>query len=92
VDGTTQPGFAGSPLIELKGSNALAGADGVFIQTNGVTVRGFDIDSFPGGNGVAILGNDNIVEGNYIGTDTTGTVALGNLDGVALFDGSSECH
>src|SRR5205814_1286341 len=29
IDGTTQPGYAGSPLIELNGAAAGAGADGL---------------------------------------------------------------
>src|SRR5262249_30057331 len=31
----------------------------------------------------------NIVEDNYIGTDVTGTVAVPNFDGVALYDAAS---
>ena len=38
----------------------------------------------------ALLGSGNKVQGNYIGTDKTGTVALGNLAGVAL-GGSNNC-
>src|SRR5205807_364536 len=39
--------------------------------------------------GITILGADNLVEGNLIGTDATGTVALGGAFGVALFNGAS---
>ncbi|MEK6322316.1 MAG: VCBS repeat-containing protein [Acidobacteriota bacterium] len=42
-----------------------------------------------GGEGVAVFGEDdsdtfNMVQGNYIGTDATGTQALGNLVGIAI--------
>jgi hypothetical protein len=47
-----------------------------------------NIISANGGDGVRIEGNQaqsNVLEGNYIGTDVTGTVALGNRgDGVAI--------
>jgi hypothetical protein len=44
------------------------------------------------GNGVAVLlygiGSGNFMEGNYIGTDVTGTKALGNVNGVLMAYGT----
>ncbi|MFB0537808.1 MAG: CSLREA domain-containing protein, partial [Anaerolineae bacterium] len=78
IDGTTQPGYAGSPIIELDGSGAGAGADGLHIVAGNSTVRGLVIHSFDAV-GVALrVGGGNFIEGNYIGTDATGTVDLGN--------------
>src|SRR5262245_39397811 len=75
IDGTTQPGFTGSPIIELNGS--LAGpANGLSIDAGGTTVRGLVINSFQGnnltGNGILLDDNGgNVIEGNFIGTDVT---------------------
>jgi CSLREA domain-containing protein len=47
IDGTTQPGFAGSPIIELSGAIAgPAGADGLNITAGNSTVRGLVINRF----------------------------------------------
>jgi hypothetical protein len=69
IDGTTQPGYAGSPLIELHGGQN----NGISITAGGSTLRGLVLNSFS----TAILlqsGGGNLIEGCYIGTDATGTV------------------
>ena len=40
IDGTTQPGYAGSPLIEIDGTRAGAFQHGLTINAGGSTVRG----------------------------------------------------
>lgn len=77
IDGTSQPGFNGSPLVELNGSLAGAGAHGLTIAANDVVVRGLAINRFDG-DGIRILGNNNLLEGNFIGADVTGLLDLGN--------------
>jgi CSLREA domain-containing protein len=81
IDGTTQPGFKGNPIIELDGSNA-GEVDGLTIFAGNTTVRGLVINRFGSGvlvNGINLMDNGgNVIEGNYIGTDVTGTEALGN--------------
>jgi hypothetical protein len=71
IDGTTQ-------LIELNGASAGQSADGLFITAGSSTVKGLIINRFNNGIGIYINGG-NIIEGNYIGTDVTGTVDLGNI-------------
>jgi hypothetical protein len=69
IDGTTQPGFAGNPLIELHGVQAY----GLQIQAGSSTVRGLVLNGFA----TSILlqnGGGNLIQGCYIGTDATGTV------------------
>ena len=74
---TTQEGFAGTPLIELNGSAVATLNDGFQIATSGSTVRGFVINRFLG-DGIHLDGSNSIIAGNWIGLDSTGTVALGN--------------
>ena len=82
IDGATQPGFAGTPLIELNGNNL--GASGLSINAAGCTVRGLDINRF-NGYGIQLNNNQNVIVGNYIGTDWMGTTTQGNTrDGVAV--------
>ncbi len=87
--GTTGNVVAGNDIgTTAAGTAALAnGVDGVLINsgasatTIGGTVAGArNIISGNGTHGVEIdsPATDNLVEGNYIGTDITGTVALGN--------------
>ncbi len=88
VDGTTQPGFAGTPLIELKGSSAGSGTDGLVISAGPSVIRGLAVNRFPG-DGIEISqGSGNVIQGNFIGTDTSGTTDLGN-NGNGLRVGSS---
>jgi titin len=74
IDGWSQPGFAGSPLIELDGA-------GISMYSSNCTVRGFAINRVAD---FAIrVGGDNAwIYGNYIGTDPTGTIAEGNVGGI----------
>ena len=85
IDGYTQPGSATNSLangdnavllIELNGSQA-GGVRGLTIATSNTTVRGLVINGFS--DGIFLQsGNNNVVEGNFIGTDTTGTSATPN--------------
>jgi hypothetical protein len=94
IDGTTQPGFAGSPLIELNGANAGADVNGLVLDAGSSTIRGLVINRFAARSfgspntptGIVLQGNggNNMIEGNFIGTDATGTVALANGAGVHI--------
>jgi hypothetical protein len=87
IDATTQPGFAGSPVIELSGAAVGTSGDGLEIKAVGCVVRGFAINRFAAGVRFSpgpFLTTQNFVVGNYIGTDVTGTAALGNSYGVAF--------
>ena len=83
IDGTTQPGFAGTPIIELDFSEP-SGTE-LTVVGGSSTIRGLVINRCRdrclslGPNG------GNRVEGCYIGTDVTGTVALSNIsDGIHI--------
>jgi hypothetical protein len=78
LDATTQPGYTGTPLIELNGTSAGTPATGIHITAGNSTVRGLVIDSF-NGNGILIDTNGgDVIQGNYIGTDKTGATAAPN--------------
>lgn len=76
IDATTQPGFSGSPLIELSGNQAGTAASGFIISAGNSVVRGFVINGFSA-NGIELReGGGNIIEGNFIGTDTDSTTSF----------------
>ena len=86
IDATTQPGYAGKPIIEIDGSQA-GTATGLVISAGFSTVRGFVINRFSG-NGIFMFDtNGNVIEDNYIGTDVTGSIDLGN-GGTGVFGSS----
>jgi parallel beta-helix repeat protein len=98
IDGTTQAANYGSdtnsrgPEIELDGSGAGAGVDGLWIEGGDSIVRGLIINRF-GDEGITLItAGNNIVEQNYIGTDATGTstAGTGNVgNGISIRTGST---
>src|SRR5437879_6198985 len=48
IDGTTQPGFVGAPLIELNGASAGAGVNGLSVNAANVIIKGLIINRFSG--------------------------------------------
>ena len=84
IDATTQRGFAGTPIIELSGAGAASGFSGLNITAGGSAVRGLAINGMAG-NGIFFSTNGgNVAEGNYIGTDITGTIAKPNGTGISI--------
>lgn len=81
IDGTTQPGYAGTPRVVLSGALAVAWADGLTVEAGHSTLRGLVVNGF-GGRGVVLRGDANQVLGCYLGTDASGTVAVANGYGV----------
>jgi hypothetical protein len=79
IDGTTQTGYSGVPLIVLDGSAAPVGSSGLLLANHsGSTIRGLEIinfsSSFTGtfidAAGINIRnGGGHTIQGNYIGTD-----------------------
>ena len=90
IDGTTQPGYAGAPLIELSGQGAGSSAVGIRITGgsgggSGSTIKGLIINRF-GANGIFLDSSNNTIQNNYIGTTADGTDRAGNgTEGVAIF-------
>ena len=83
LDATTQPGFAGKPIIYLDGQ--LIANVGLRLYADSDTVRGFAINHF--NIGIYCTARDNIVEGCYVGTDLTGAGSAGyqNINAVLRY-------
>ncbi len=87
IDGTTQPGFAGTPQIEIHHDGTFSSQCLRFILTP-VTIKALAINRC----GTAInstSGGSLTLLGSRLGTDPSGTVALGNAIGVNLSNGSA---
>ena len=83
LDGRTQPGFAGDPLIILDGDTEPADVDGITIGNSGdgSTIRNLCIVRFSR-DGIAVQsGADSVtIAGNWIGSIGTGATTWGNGD------------
>lgn len=67
IDGTTQPGTAGSPLIEIDGS-AITSSDALVVNGDGSSVQGLAIDHFA--RAIVANGDNDIINENVIGAET----------------------
>ena len=89
IDGTTEPDFLGTPIVEIDGTAAGAGSNGLRLLAGNSTVRGLVINRF-NASGIKVESNGNLIAGNYIGTDIAGTTAMANSHhGVMIFNGSN---
>jgi hypothetical protein len=90
ISGLTQPGYAGMPLIELNGSLAGPAASGLIITAGTSSIRGLIINRF-GVDGVVLqTGGNNVLAGNFIGTNADGTAPSGNGgNAIAIIDSAS---
>ena len=89
IDATTQPGYAGSPLIEIDGTQVQNG-NGLLINAGGSTVRGLAIGNFNSGAAIALNNCDNnVIQGNYIGVAADGVTSRRNFHGIGLTTSSN---
>jgi hypothetical protein len=86
IDGATQPGYAGTPLIELDGS-AAGSFPGLQIlggpRTGENLIRGLAVNRF-GGPGLDLAASNLRVEGCYIGVTASGDAAAPNDLGIVI--------
>jgi hypothetical protein len=71
IDGTTQPGFAGSPLVEVNGTNLGADQAALFVTASNSTIRGLVVMA-AAANIELTMGGANVIEGNFIGSPGSG--------------------
>jgi hypothetical protein len=88
IDATSQPGYAGSPVVEIDNS-AVADDVGLTLAAGASVVRGLSITGATF-SGISIFGEGgNIVEANFIGVDPSGrTVKANGGDGVTVTSSS----
>ncbi len=98
VDGYSQPGSSANTLahgenavilVQLSGASA-GFSSGLQIVASKSTVRGLAINGFAQEGIRLFSGTKDLVEGNFLGTDVTGTIALPNGDTGVILDGSSQ--
>jgi parallel beta-helix repeat protein len=84
IDGTSQPGYSGTPLIELNGSLAGPTAHGLLITGGNSWIKGLAINRFK--NCGIYLDNlgQNTISGNHIGVSPSGNTDLGNNNGLVV--------
>ena len=92
INGYSQPGSSVNTKatgdnavirIVLDGLNAGTDANGLELQASNSTIRGLDIQRFSG-SGILVASANNIILGNFIGTNAAGTAARGNTEGVTV--------
>jgi CSLREA domain-containing protein len=84
TDGTTNAVL----MIVLSGASAPSGSSngvrGLVITGGGTTVRGLVVNNFKlsnlgiNGEGISVRSDNNVIEGNFVGTDVNGTADQGN--------------
>jgi hypothetical protein len=90
IDGTSQPGYAGSPIVTLNGA-AMPGADGLVIRATGTAspfsaqVKGLRINGFA--DGIKILDSNSSTPASIqLSNNSITSAATG--DGILLFAGT----
>ena len=86
INGSTATGYAGTPLIQITGTNPQFQAAGPAFSVNakGSVISDLIINNFAG-DGIDLNAPDSVVDGSYIGLDPTGTMAEPNTqDGILV--------
>jgi hypothetical protein len=94
LDGSTQRINSGTdsnsrgPEIEINGNGAGFSTVGLHLTGNNISIRELAIDQFSL-SGVVVDGSAAVLEGNYVGTDATGSLDLGNADDGVKVNGNN---
>jgi hypothetical protein len=80
IDGTTQPGFAGAPLVRLENDTGSTSVPGLDVAAASSVVRGLVVTGF--GNGIALRASNDLVGG---AASADRNVISGNATGVYIF-------
>lgn len=86
IDGTTQPGYTDSPIVQLAGGQAGSNSVGLWLAASNSTIRALSILNFKL-NGIIITnGGSNTIVGNYVGINPQGQVGANGTDGVGVLN------
>ena len=89
IDGSSQPSWAGAPLIRVDGASAGAGVDGISLSSgaDGSVIRGLMLTRFSHDAVLIQAGADGVtIAGNWVGSIGTGLTTVGNgNDGIEIF-------
>jgi cyclophilin family peptidyl-prolyl cis-trans isomerase len=88
IDGTTEPGYSGTPLIVINGSGS-GSVDGLVVIGGNSTIKGLAIQNFSLGAGIILESSGNTVAGDVLGANAAGTSAAGNNFGVEITGSAS---
>lgn len=86
VDGSTQPGYGGSPIVTLDGANTASRVDGLQVSAPQAIIRALVIVGF-GGVGVSLQAG--ALEGCYVGVERDGSTLNPNRRGGVIAGASS---
>ncbi len=86
LDATSQPGYAGSPIIVLNGTGISGSGLVLGTGSEGSLISGFDIINFTatGTAGIDIASAGNAVQASYVGIQAGGSAAAGNSEGILI--------
>ena len=88
IDGASQPGYDGTPIIvidgTLLGTRLNINSIGLNIAAGNSTVHGMAVNNFAFAGINLSLGGSNTITGSYIGVAPDGTTAAGNRDGIRI--------
>jgi CSLREA domain-containing protein len=87
IDGTSQPGYAGTPLIQIDGAGCGPSCDGLDVEGGQSTIRGLAVTGFSG-TGIRIGGSGgNVVAQSWVGVSASSGGFDGNgVAGIAIID------
>ena len=88
IDGASQTGYVGSPLIQVDGAGVAGSATGLDVEGADVTVAALSVTGFSE-YGVSISGSGATLINSYLGLAPDGTTAMPNTTGVTVFFGAT---
>jgi CSLREA domain-containing protein len=92
IDATTQAGFAGSPIVGVRGSGiSQPNLHGFRLTGGNSVIRGLQLGALANGLAAAIVieSSGNAIKGNYIGVSHDGSTRSLNQDGIRIVSGSN---